>query len=145
VILFQDSAPTRGNLVALAILRQRNIMMITLSSPLAHILHRVDVAWVRRFKSQFRDSIRDWREAHPTASFPLPLGQDQGNITPTALTRAQVVGAATDAAHSATLRSVCKAGSSVSSLVDREGGLPQHEPPNSAHVRPSEEDPELDA
>jgi hypothetical protein len=145
VILFLDSAPTRGNLEALIIFRERNIMVMAFPPHLTHILQPVDVAWASRFKSQFRDSRRHWREARITSYLSLLLGRDQADTTPTMLTRTLVVGAAVDAAQSAAIRSVCTAGFVVSGLVGREGRFPSTDPLSSAYVRPSEDDLELDA
>jgi hypothetical protein len=61
------------------------------------------------------------------------------------MTRIQIVGAAVDAAQSATIWSVCTAGFSVSGLVDTEGRFSPDERLSSAYVRPSEDDPALDA
>jgi hypothetical protein len=85
------------------------------------------------------------REARTTSYFALLVGRDQADITPTMMTRPQVVGAAVDAAQSATIRLVCMAGFSVPRLVDREGRFPPDEPLIIAYVRPSEDDPEMDA
>ena len=144
VILFVDSAPTRGNLDALRIFQQHNVMVITFPPHLTHVLQPVDVAWARRFKSQFRDSLRSWSGHHLTSSFRLTLKLD-GDLSQAMYRRAEIVGAAIDAAHSATTRSVCVAAFAVAGLVNGDGDFSPDHPLASVYVRQSDEDPEQDA
>jgi hypothetical protein len=47
-------------LEALALFRDHNVLVIAFPPHLAHVLQRVDVAWARRIKSQFRDMLWQW-------------------------------------------------------------------------------------
>jgi hypothetical protein len=52
-ILFVDSASTRGNLQALAVLREHNVLVFTLFPHLTHVLLPVDATGAGSFKSDF--------------------------------------------------------------------------------------------
>ena len=145
VILFVDSAPTRGNLEALAIFRQHNVMVVTFPPHLTHVLQPVDVAWARRFKSQFREALRSWSKDRSTAALQTQLGLAESEVSPTMTRRAQVVAAAVDAAHSATTRVVCMTAFAIAGLVCPNGAFMADAPLASPYVQMSDIDPETEA
>ena len=142
VVLFVDSAPTRSNLDALAIFREHNVRVITFPPHLTHILQPVDVAWARRFKSQFRDSFRNWRKDMGVATLRRYLAVE-GTLSATMLRRGQIVAAAVDAATSSRTRYVCATAFAVAGLVSGTGEFSPELPLQSKYVHESDDDPEL--
>ena len=145
VKLFVDSAPTRGNLEALAVFQQHNVLVITFPPHLTHVLQPVDVAWARRFKSQFRESLRSWSKDRSTAQLLMQMGKARTEMSQTMIRRAQVVASAVDAAHSATTRIICTTAFAIAGLVAADGAFSPEQPLASVYVRRSDEDPEMDA
>jgi hypothetical protein len=76
VILFVDSAQTRGNLEALEIFRQHNVLVITFPPHPTHVLQPVDEAWARPFKAHMPPRLPSLEPASSNGFFPLAVGFD---------------------------------------------------------------------
>ena len=142
-VLFVDSAPTRGNVQALEIFRQHNVLVITFPPHMTHVLQPVDATWARSFKSDFVQRFRAWSKPDTLAALSMALAGPRG-VSPTMLRRGQIVAAAVESARSATRRSICLMGFTVTGLADERGTFSPTRPLGSVYVQAGTTDPEME-